>query len=252
MRVYGVTAVALLAAAQAGATVYYGVDQGVNSGNTRGPRTNSDAAYNAFTANFASVGVETFESRPVGPLQPVPPLVFTGSSIVGSASNFSSPAAVQIGNLPGPGTNFGAYPTDGTKYLSFGLAVGSGLVSTAMDIHFSSAVKGFGFYVTDLERFTPTLRLNFSAGGFLDLTPPPGPTYSSGSIRFWGWSSPTQTIASVRLSGLGGANDRVGVDHLTVGVGAVPEPATMAVFGLGLAGLARRCRRRTTDGDNNL
>ncbi len=56
--------------------------------------------------------------------------------------------------------------------------------------------------------------------------------------RFYGWVNPGG-IGSIRISNTSGGLE---VDHLQYG--AVPEPATMTVLGLGLASLVARRRRK--------
>lgn len=70
---------------------------------------------------------------------------------------------------------------------------------------------------------------NHADGGF---------TGTTGEDRFYGWVNPGG-IGSILMSNNGGGLE---VDHLQYG--AVPEPATMTVLGLGLASLVARRRRK--------
>jgi len=239
----------------ASAGIYWGFDLGTNNSSTRGPRTNCDAAYNAFKANFGQIGVEGFETRVPGALPSGSTLTFTGTSALGTISGYTPSALPPIGppevdQVPF-GTNGGCYPTDGIRYLSMGMARNSGnLVSEQATITFASAVRGFGLYITDAEYAAstiPGLRVNFVGGGYVAMSIMPAPNSStpSGSLWFVGYASTSTNIASVALDRYGGSGDRVGIDTLTVGLDAVPEPATIVALAAGALSLAARRRRRS-------
>lgn len=249
----------------ASAGLYWGFDLGMGLTNTRGPRTNCDAAYNAFCSNFGPIGVEGFESKNPGPLPSGSTLNFTGTAVTGIISGYTPQTGPPIGppevHLQPVGTNAGCYPTDGIRYLSMGMAANSGnLVSEQATITFSSAVRGFGLYITDAEHFSalgtsyiPGLRINFVGGGYVATSIMPAPTSStpSGSLWFVGYASTSTNIASVALDKFGGSGDRVGIDTLTVGLAAVPEPTSMFAMAAGALGLAARKRFTTGRYDNH-
>jgi len=125
------------------------------------------------------------------------------------------------------------------------LAGGSITINT-----FTGGVNSVGayFYATDGGTTTGqaagniTVTFNYTGGGSHVETA----TLIAGSKPYFGWTNPGgPTISSVVLTG-GNATYFNSLDNVTIGVAAVPEPATWGVFmgiGLALFGAARRLRK---------
>ncbi len=123
----------------------------------------------------------------------------------------------QAGSNTGPRDFQVQYSTDGTNFTNFG-SVYQVLANTAPNAWTSSAYNPIFTSSVDLSSVTA---INNQANVFVRLT-----NVSTVAINLG-------TVAS------GGTNR---VDNVLVQASAVPEPATMAILGLGVAALARRRR----------
>lgn len=111
--------------------------------------------------------------------------------------------------------------------------------SADITMTFASGQDYFGFYRIDLNvstvfvTYTDTTTESFATSG----------TGSSGNTaQFWGiYRNDKPQIASVRFAAVGGDSE-YGMDNIEYG-NAVPEPATMAVLGLGAAALLRKRKK---------
>jgi len=115
--------------------------------------------------------------------------------------------------------------------------------SGPVKIEFATPVSAFGFFATDVGDFgaklTVTLANAFGAKTF-DV---PNTTFgASGSLLFWGFIDPSAKYTSISFASSNSA-DSFGLDDLIIG-SVVPEPSSLALFGLGLAGLAVARRRQ--------
>ena len=124
-------------------------------------------------------------------------------------------------------------------YLTAGF-LGTSQINQALTINFTSGnvtAIGGNFFATDLnDAFQAvSLTVTLSDGTVTTFTP------TSIADGFRGFTS-TSTITSLTISAPG-QSLYAGLDNLTVGVSAVPEPANWALMGLGLAGVVAARRR---------
>jgi hypothetical protein len=119
--------------------------------------------------------------------------------------------------------------------------IGVNQVNDALTITFTGAAVtalGANFFATDLsDSFQSVLvTVTLSDGTIASFTP----TLMADSYR--GFTS-TAAISSLVIAGAG-ASLYSGLDNFTVGAAAVPEPASWALFGLGVAGVLAARRRK--------
>lgn len=201
------------------------------------------------TAKAAGVatafGTESFESASLlgasGPLKLT--LGEAGSATLnGNGTVIANPSNVgELGRYSAPG---------GTQF--FEVISGSGQSFT---IDFGNEVSVFSFWGTDIGDFEGSLTLELYNGtekvGEEKVSTAQGAD-SSGSLQFFGLFVDTKAgdraFTSIRFVTSGSRLDGFGFDSFTIGTnpsgGDVPEPATFALAGLALAGLALSRRRR--------
>ncbi|MCA0449305.1 MAG: PEP-CTERM sorting domain-containing protein [Proteobacteria bacterium] len=228
------------AGAQAAPVVFSGIDANGNANVALASTPNADAARNALFANLAGVGTETFETR-------------SGSSPL--AINFGAAGTATI-NGPGsvasvtPGTTngFGRYSVPSATSSRFWEAdAGTGGIT----VTFSAPVAAFGFYGIDIGDFSGTVVLRLTdTGGATSLlnVPAAASGRADGSVLYFGFYDTAVQYTSIAFLTTGGSGDVFAFDNFSIGsieqVVPVPEPMSLALFGLGLAGLGVIRRKR--------
>ena len=118
---------------------------------------------------------------------------------------------------------------------------------------FANPINAFSIQVKDLGGLSPsTLRVSIDGGDFFDLiTDHSGPR---GNLLFFGLFDDDAFFRSVTFA-ITNPDEAVGLDNLRFGqvaVTALPEPASLALFGFGLAGLIILFRRRSRRAQSSL
>ena len=149
----------------------------------------------------------------------------------------------------------GAIPGEGVHSASNHLRAGS-LSSTAhsstLTISFDMAVLGVGFSTIDFFNTGATMTIEaFDAingmGTSLGMASAVQSNFQRNGIYFMGVSESANVIRSLVFTQTNPINkgDVIGIDDITFAKGAqIPEPGTLAIFGLGLAGLGFARRKK--------
>lgn len=242
-----VAAVGIMAGAQQAQAYNTFFDEDINNSeaNPIAAFPNASAAQAAFLGGLTGdVGTENFEGFAGGTGEPLA-LDFGTAGTANLAGGGGAVASVTPGNTNGKGR----YATSGSNYYE----VDAGGTPT-FTVTFSQPVAAFGFFGVDIGDFGGQLSLVITTedGEEAGVVPHTlGASASTGgSVIFFGIIAELgdSLITSVEFTSSSGDGDKFAFDDFTVAspeqIIEVPEPSTIALFGLGLIGLGVGLRRR--------
>ncbi len=219
------------ASAYATHTVYFGEDLGLGEGTRLLSHPNADAARASFFSSLVGVGTESLE----GFLDNTPAPLTVNFAGFGSAT---LQGAGNVNSVPTGTNGVGRYPISGNNYWE-----GSGTFS----ILFSNPVAAFGFYGIDIGDFGGQVTATLSGGSSEVYNIPNTISGAGGGVLYWGIISTTDTFTQLTFGNTAPGVDYFGFDDFSVGsaeqVHPNPEPASLALLAIGLAGLASLRRR---------
>jgi hypothetical protein len=155
-----------------------------------------------------------------------------------------------VGIVSGANPNFGLSPGNNALFVN---ASGTDFNVNTLLITPSSAMRAIGF---DFKGSNGTQVPGASAASYrITVTLVNGDTHtievanpSFTNFSFIGFSSPDVDIASIAIATLSGGQPLLDNVSFSAAAEPVPEPATMMLFGTGLAGIASFVRKRRRQG----
>ncbi len=233
----------LMLAATAGQThaamvLYSASDVGASAA---GPWVNSAAAEANFLGTLGVANTITFEDQVAGFYKTFAAAPGVTVNLADTTRNFGNRASGissdTYGNLWGFNVTSG-----GRKWLGF--------PESSATFTFDTAIDAFGFYLTGTQTiFSKNITVSFNDGTFRTLNAPIN--NASGGASYFGFTNAGKFINAITIdSGPRGddGGDLWGIDNITYGTvrtaSAVPEPASLAMWGLGAIGLVFARRKR--------
>ncbi|MCP4117682.1 MAG: PEP-CTERM sorting domain-containing protein [Desulfobacteraceae bacterium] len=199
-----------------------------------GGRADADAAHADFMSILTGVGTEDFEGFNYGTSTPI-------SLDFGVAGTATLNGIGRIKTY----SSIGRWATSGTKYWE---------TNSNFNITFSTAISAFGFYGTDIGDFGGEVILNYTNGTTQTIGIGNTIGATDGSVLYFGFCEDEKDLAfnSISFSNTNG-RDWFGFDDMTIGIHEqitqyepTPEPSTVLLVGIGLAGLVGYSRKRFT------
>jgi hypothetical protein len=188
----------------------------------------------SFNSAISGATTEDFESYPVSGTSG------GGASTSLTFSDFSVSTSPDAAKLLDSAFLFSQNTTPGgTKYLYLDTDMGN--VGSLSTFTFDTAVTNVGFYYSYNPDWDSQSNLDLTIG---TNTYTLGPVDSTSGIGFWGI---TNDISFTSFQIDSGIISGYGIDDVSYGGGStsVPEPAPLALLGLGLAGLGLYRRKKT-------